>query len=402
MTALWQLVRKELLVLRRDWHALALLFVMPTAFIVLMSLALRDVFSAGRGTPFTYHLVNHDVAPESDSLAAAIRRHEAFRDLGAGDDTALLDDVRHDRNHFLVVIPAGFSQTMMNAAPRPVAISSAPGVDAATRQLFEAAVREAASRVYVQRAMEELTVLLTGLPTPPGARKGPAMDGVERLVAATSLYGTDGPVRRRTSVQQNVPAWLIFSMFFVALPLSTTWLQERRQGTLAKLRSLGLAPQTLLAGKVVPYVAINLVQVALMLAVGVWLVPLLGGDALTLGHSVAGLVVMSLAVSAAAVSYGLLIANLVSTTEQATILTGVSNLLLALLGGVMVPRVVMPEAMQRLSALSPMSWGLEGFLDVMLRDGDLRTVAPRALLLAGFAVMSLVLGALLLRRPRVE
>ncbi len=42
MRTLFPLIRKELIVLRRDWHALLLLFAMPTLFILLMSLALRD------------------------------------------------------------------------------------------------------------------------------------------------------------------------------------------------------------------------------------------------------------------------------------------------------------------------------------------------------------------------
>ena len=58
-----------------------------------------------------------------------------------------------------------------------------------------------------------------------------------------------------------------------------------------------------------------------------------------------------------------------STTEQATIATGATNLLLGALGGVMVPRSIMPEALQHLALLSPMSWGLEGFLDILLRGG---------------------------------
>ena len=79
-----------------------------------------------------------------------------------------------------------------------------------------------------------------------------------------------------------------------------------------------------------------------MLAVGVFVVPLLGGDRLNLGVSVSGLCLMALAVSFASVSYALLIANLVTTGEQATIFTGAANLLMAAVGGIMVPRFLMP------------------------------------------------------------
>ena len=102
---------------------------------------------------------------------------------------------------------------------------------------------------------------------------------------------------------------------------------------------------------------------------------------------------MVLAVSFAAVSYALLIANLARSSEQASLFTGVSNLLLAVLGGVMVPRFVMPAALQAAGNLSPMAWGLDGFLDVFLRQGGLAQVAPRAGLLAAFGCLSLALAA---------
>src|SRR5699024_10791009 len=85
-----------------------------------------------------------------------------------------------------------------------------------------------------------------------------------------------------SSVQQSVPAWLLFAMFFIAIPLSTTWLSERHQGTYTRLRSIGLSAPMLLCGKLVPYMALNLAQVVVMLAVGVYLVPLCGGQALAL------------------------------------------------------------------------------------------------------------------------
>jgi ABC-2 type transport system permease protein len=137
-----------------------------------------------------------------------------------------------------------------------------------------------------------------------------------------------------------------------------------------------------------------------MLLVGVYLVPLFGGESLALGHSPAALGVLALAVSFASVSYALLIANLVTTAEQATILTGVSNLLMAALGGIMVPRFVMPGAMQAVSRLSPMAWGLDGFLHVFLRHGGLREVNGEVLKLAAFGTAAFLLAAFRMRRTQ--
>jgi ABC-2 type transport system permease protein len=394
------LIRKELVVLRRDWHALLLLFAMPTLFILLMSLALRDKFAEGAGAPFTFYLVNQDSADAlSDTLTAGIRAQHAFRDIGAGAGVQRdADLVKKGKAQFLVVIPDGFSRAIVGETPKALQVSVSPDADRVTAMLFSAVIRESVSRLYLKQAMAPL-IRQFGALIPRNAR----VDGIpagmmDKMIVQQSLYADGAPHRQPTSVQQNVPAWLVFAMFFVALPLSTTWLQERRQGTFTRLRSLGLSPAQLLVGKLVPYYVINLLQVVLMLAVGMYVVPLFGGDALTLGHSAAGLAVLALAVSFAAVSYALLIANVVSTVEQATIVTGVTNLVLAALGGVMVPRFIMPFAMQRISMASPMAWGLEGFLDIFLRDGNVATVATKAFLLFGFGLASLLLAGMMLRR----
>ncbi len=394
------LIRKELIVLRRDWHALLLLFAMPTLFILLMSLALRDKFAGGADAPFTFYLVNQDSADAlSDTLIAGIRAQDAFRDIGAGAGVQQdADLVKRGKAQFLVVIPDGFSRAIVAEAPKALQVSVSPDADRVTAMLFGAVIRESVSRLYLKQAMAPMIRQFGALIPRNAPVDGIPAGMMDKMIVQQSLYADGAPRRQPTSVQQNVPAWLVFAMFFVALPLSTTWLQERRQGTFTRLRSLGLSPAQLLVGKLVPYYVINLLQVVLMLAVGMYVVPLFGGDALTLGHSAAGLALMALAVSFAAVSYALLIANVVSTVEQATIVTGVTNLVLAALGGVMVPRFIMPLAMQRISMASPMAWGLEGFLDIFLRDGNVATVATKALLLFGFGAASLSLAGMMLRR----
>src|SRR5690625_4569066 len=47
MNALWASLRKESLLLIRDWHALLVLFAMPSLFVMIMSLALEERFDDG-------------------------------------------------------------------------------------------------------------------------------------------------------------------------------------------------------------------------------------------------------------------------------------------------------------------------------------------------------------------
>ena len=203
-----------------------------------------------------------------------------------------------------------------------------------------------------------------------------------------------------SAVQQSVPAWLVFSMFFIVIPISNTFISERGQGTLMRLKSMNVSQFSLIMGKMIPYLLINAIQVVIMIAIGVYVVPLFGGTALTLGVSLGGLILIALTVSFSAISLALLIASLARTTEQATTIGGVLNIIFGALGGIMVPKFVMPGFMQDLANLSPMSWGLEGFLDIFLRNGSVSDVLPESLSLFIFGVIMLTLTVILLRRQR--
>ena len=204
--------------------------------------------------------------------------------------------------------------------------------------------------------------------------------------------------RAPNAVQQSVPAWLVFSMFFIVIPISNTFISERTHGTLQRLRSIRLSPAGLLLGKMLPYFLINLIQAALMLAVGVYLVPALGGSALTLGDSPVGLFLIVAAVSFCSIAFALLIAVLARTTEQATTLGGLLNIIFAAAGGIMIPTFVMPAVMQKAALFSPMSWGLEGFLDILLRNGGVRDVLPECLALAAFGAALMLSAAVILKK----
>ncbi len=166
-------------------------------------------------------------------------------------------------------------------------------------------------------------------------------------IAVHYAYGNAGSGEMPSAVQQSVPGWLVFGMFFVVVPVSNTFIRERQLGTLRRLRSTNLGQGTVLLGKLIPYFAVNQLQVVLMLAAGCWLVPLLGGEALRVGGSWLALATIAASLSIAALGLALLIAVVSRTTEQATLLGGTGNILLAAIGGIMVPKFVMPEAMRQ-------------------------------------------------------
>jgi ABC-2 type transport system permease protein len=394
------LVKKEFLVLIKDWHGLMVLFLMPAAFILIMSLAMEDAFGEHHGAAVAYTVLNQSREELPPGLLAKLRAIPGFHAVklpaNSRIDYVNAGIIRGDYQ-LAVVIPADFRRRLLQTTdgdpatlPPGVELLLAPTVKPYIRELFDAALRSILIR-------QKIAWLLNNNPGPnaPPVVTAAALDQFSQLnVGKRYVYsGTDTGATIPNAVQQNVPAWLVFAMFFVVIPLSTVFLIERQQGTLLRLRMMNLNPVLILLGKLVPYYAVNQIQMLVMIAVGMALVPLLGGQQLNMAHSLAGLIIISSACSLAAIGFALLVATLVETTMQATTIGGVVNIIFGALGGIMVPKFIMPDRMQTLTYVSPMSWGLEGFLDVFLRQSGWQAVLPEALYLSIFGTLCLGVAA---------
>jgi ABC-2 type transport system permease protein len=137
---------------------------------------------------------------------------------------------------------------------------------------------------------------------------------------------------------------------------------------------------------------LNWVQLALMVLVGRWIVPLLGGDTLHLDIAPGWFLLMVATTSTAAVCLALLIAAYSRNFEHAAALGGGLNVVLGAIAGVMVPRVLMPPKLQSVSEWSPMGWALDGMQSVFLGDPNAAFILPRAGLLLSFALLCLLLS----------
>jgi len=381
--------QKEFLQAARDRHALALLFIMPIVFIVIMSLALQSGFEGHQKVRLEYYFVDQAGTVRSSELMRLMDESGAFDRLPNAQTLAeMRDRVSRDKARFLLIIDSRFDARLADGEAA-VRLEVAPGTEMSIAMLFESRVRQALVGLYLGQGLGPIL-----------EESGLAMDteSLEVLLEVESLYEGERGRQIPTSVQQGVPAWLIFAMFFISVPISTTLIAERSNGTLARLQTMSLPTWQLLLGKLLPYFAINLCQVVLMLLVGMYLVPVFGGDRLVLGDAYGGLVLMSMAMSLAAVSFGLFIAQLVKTNEQATILAGVTNLIMAAIAGVMVPRFLMPPMMQDFAWVSPMTWGLEGYLDLFLRGGSVGDILSECAGLLVFACIMLSLALVISSR----
>ena len=197
---------------------------------------------------------------------------------------------------------------------------------------------------------------------------------------------------RRTAVQ-IVPALIgvILNMTMVIFTAAAI-VRERERGNLELLITTPIRPGELMAGKLLPYVFIGLLQTTLVLVVGAWIfdVPVNGG--LVHLYAAAGLFI------AATLTLGLLISTVTKTQFQAFQLAFFTMLPSILLSGFMFPFDGMPKFAQWLAQLLPLTHFVELIRGIVLRGAPITDLGTQAAKLAVFLTVALVIATLRFRK----
>lgn len=385
---LWALVKKELLALSRDIHGLSALFLMPMIFIIVMSLALKNVYDPPVDG-LRYAVLQLDEGEIAKDLVK-----DWQKDHGSAQKLPVdwRGQVQAGQLDYVLVIEQDFSKQIIKdefAKGVYIQLLAKPQIDVGVFNANKATLNSMINQIRAQALLKVAKA------------KQLRPDTLDVTVAANDLMHSErlASGAKPTAVQQNVPAWLMFGMFFVVASISNLFIQERESGALTRLASLGVPVSMMLLSKALPYCLVNAIQACLMLCVGIWLMPLLGGDALSLqGIHWPALCLVLFSISAAAIGLALTLASLSQTHAQAAAIGPILNVLMAAVGGVMVPTFVMPEVMQHISAYSPMNWGLNGLLAILLNQQSLAGVLPFVSKLIAFAMVMFFLAMVFFKR----
>ena len=417
MVKLLATVKKETLLLLRDKVGLSILFIMPMALIFVMTLIQDSAFKTmnEKGIPVIF--VNND----NDSLGFQIEQGLRNNTLTSFSDSIngrpattemALKAVGEGKFLIGIIIPRGATEAIRKNVSHLVS-ETLNGADSANQKLAQlqdsveitilidpvakqsfltsvtSSLREFISEVKTKIMFQTFSSQIAEvIPDKTNAPKDSYTKS--QIISYKEIYASKVEDKIvPNAVQHNVPAWTIFAMFFIAIPLSGSILKEKNEGSVFRLNTMPTPYLLLVTGKVVVYVMVCLIQFMLMLSVGKIFLPMLGLPVLVLGNSLAGIFILTLATAFAATGYGVMVGTLATTEHQAAIMGSLSILLLSALGGIWVPSYVMPEVMRNISAWSPLNWSLEGFYKLFLRGGHVSDILPDAikLLLFFFATM---------------
>ncbi len=423
MIRIFTVAGKELLLLRRDYGGVLVLFFMPAVLVLIITLVQENVMELTGEQLTTLVFIDEDQGGMAKDFLDAIaddgsvevvswppdRRKEALSAVNNGDYTACL------------ILPAGTGKeleksltlTSQDLADQSQADSlSQPIVhfDPAILPAFRAGLLGKLQMAFAQVEMAEkirflgkhLTSKLMGLGIPAQylSEEELGLSSLNRQLMLVTDQGAEISEVQPGVVQQNVPAWALFGIFFTVLPLGGALLRERQSGVWTRFMSMPISTFSLLAGKVLAYLLVCLLQFFVIYLIGSQFFPVLGLPAFSISAAPVEVLFIVCGASLAACGYGLLLGVLCNSYEQVSMFGSISIVIAAAIGGIMVPVYAMPETLQRLSVFSPLNWGLTAFHDVLIRDESLWAMQGGVLRLLLFFCCCIVL-AWRMSRPKL-
>ncbi|MGI5340547.1 ABC transporter permease [Streptomyces sp. CA-181903] len=390
---MFAMIRKELLVLLRDRASLITLFVSPMLFITVMSLALSNSFDTlGSAPKMNIAIVDQDGGTAAKNVVKALGGSDELKVTTGLSGDAADKRVRSGKDSFAVVIPAGFEKEVESGRKPHFSFVVDPSSSRQAVDPLQAAIRSAvltvtsSTRTAVslekQRAAEHDPVRRAQL-----QKQIDKIDETWSGVTSTSTFpkGMSG-VKYPSVYQQNVPGYTVMYVFFIVTVMAGSIMIERREGTFRRLLSAPVPRWQLLLGKVLPYLFVAVAQVGVLMAFG----KLVFG--MDLGVHPLALVPITVALGCCAVALGLLLASFAKSESQVNGMGTIVILVLAALGGCMVPGVFMPEFMRNIAEFTPHGKALNAFQEVMVKGADLQTVLPASGFLLGLAALFFVLA----------
>ena len=420
MYKLWMSVYKEFLLLKRDFGGLIILFVMPLVLIITITLIQDSTFRTVTESKIPVVLIDNDKGEISKSVIENLNKSGQFEIVSSLDgknltETTAKEAVFKGKFQLAIIIPENLSKDLQLKVNQNVdKIISNFGIgdlseepkkdllpqiinkkevrlyfDPATQATFKSNVKSSIDKMISQ--IETKSIYAT-FQEQLGEGEEPIFEQESFIIFKEIVPTVDNKEVLPNSVQHNVPAWTLFAIFFIIVPLSINIVKEKGQGTQIRLLTNPVPYYVVIAGKTITYLVICMIQFYLMVLVGMYLFPYLSLPTLDLDGKFFLMSVVALFSGLAAIGFGILLGTIAKTQEQSAPFGATSVVILAAIGGVWVPVFAMPKVMQVISHISPMNWGLNAFYDVLLRKADAIEILPEIFLLLLFFIITIFIA----------
>ena len=426
MFKLWSTILKDIRILTRDKLGLVFMFVMPIVLAVVITAVQNSTFEMLNTNTIPMLLCNRDTGDAGKQLETAITKVGMFdlKQVTPNVTDKEIADRMHSKDAVIaIIIPADFTQKLklkadqtakkalknfgMQTDPlkitdssniQPITLLYHPVLQESFRRSIQGALKSALQMVQSKEVLKSLYFALNETTLPDSLEK----DLMNSQVAINEIpVSRDGSRNIPNASQHNVPAWTVFAMFFIVISLGGSVVREKLNGSFIRLKTLPTNYVVALISKQLSYLLVTFVQAAVVFSIGIWLFPFMGFPKLNLPADITGVVIVTLICGWCAVSYAIMIGVFAKTQEQANGIGAVSIVLMAAVGGLLVPSFAMPESFQFVMKLSPLHWCLEAYYGLFLEGGKLKDVVLNIIPLLGITVIIQLITLYGLKRKKL-
>lgn len=444
--------KKDFLLLIRDWPGLVILFLMPAVLLVVITFIQQNSIPSKK-TGFRVIVVNADSTLLGDVIVKDLAGSEFFECIFLNSSAEAQKAILDGESMLAIVIPDSATERLFmrienetgkNDHPKVISTNDLheitflydPGMQ---RLIQETVVRPlkiiiqlSALKVIIGRYNEEVKNSLvnhssdlaeaisgidydTKIPDFPYKNEIierlreelytivkeksnitiPANSFInsEQLKINEQIAGQQGLEFKPNALQNNIPAFTLFAMFFIVIPLAGSIINEKNHGTYKRLRTLPVSYLGIIMAKISVFFVVCILQFIFLLIVGIFIMPQLGEiPALNANVNFPALSAALISSSLAAIGFGIVVGTFASTHSQAATFGSVMVVILALLGGIFVPVNILPEMLKKITFISPLRWGTDAFIGMFAKGYSIGKIWPELCLLLGFFALSLLLS----------
>jgi ABC-2 type transport system permease protein len=412
---LWRSFIKEIQLLKRDSGGIVIIFLMPLLLIITITLIQDSTFKNLEGSKIPIIFIDNDKSEVSKVIKKELETSKTFELVTDYNEKSAEKAVFTGDYQMAIVIPENLSKDLnSNIDSKVQTVVSSFGLE----------TDSTATKVVAPKAKD---IHLYFDPATNAGFKNSVMNAINKMVfeienkkiykAFQDQLGTTEDLENKSlitfkeitpnkgkmdvmpnSVQHNVPAWALFAIFFIVVPLSINLVKEKSQGTSVRVRVSPTPYYIHILGKTFTYLIICVIQFLLMVAVGIWIFPLMDLPQFDVSGKMFHLLIVTLFAGLAAIGFGILIGTMSNTQEQSAPFGATSVVVLAAIGGIWVPVFLMPEFMQKIAQFSPMNWGLNAYYDIILRNSGIGEIAKELIFLFLFYIAMVTISLLYERK----
>lgn len=383
--AVVQISRVELLRFLRERSNIFFVFVLPLALVIFIGLQ----FGGAAGTQLGAVVADDDAAAE---LIERLDEAEGIDVVPIEDEEELRSLVSRGNLSGGVLIPAGYEEALRSGETFEIGFLGRPDAMAQSlRTVVDAAVADQAAISGAAKLAAEVIDQPVAELVDLAARVREGMPGV---TVSTEAVGGDELAQEFSALGQfdlGASSQLFLFVFLTSLAGSAALIQSRQYGVATRMLSTPTRLPVILAGLAGGRFAVALFQALYIITVTALAFGVDWGDPLTTSV----LVLLFCLVSTGA---AMVLGSVFRNDSQASGAGVGLGLVLAALGGSMIPLEIFPDGMLVVARFTPHAWANTAMAEIVRRDGGIADVATELAVLAGFAVVLLGAATFLLRR----